>query len=187
MKIKNCGRPNVRKHRDIKGSDKYVTLNISLKFDSLDKMKIISSDSKDNFGRSGKSLITSLGIKSKSRPHTYKKERSYIRNISKKDHSKIIREFEKLPYESYEKKRPKHEPNDSYFYLSIQLVKCMVRADALNFNGYPVRTEMNVTKHILTSQVCSMDERELKEFPIDETLSQICSTDEDESKGIVVD
>ena len=48
VKIKNCGRPNVRKHRDIKGSYKYVTLYISLKFDSLDKMKIISSDSKDN-------------------------------------------------------------------------------------------------------------------------------------------
>ena len=44
VNIKNCGRRNVRKHRDIKGGDKYVTLDISLKFDSLDKMKITSSE-----------------------------------------------------------------------------------------------------------------------------------------------
>ena len=29
-----------------------------------------------------------------------------------KDRSEIIKEFERLPYESYEKKRPKHEPTD---------------------------------------------------------------------------
>ena len=34
--------------------------------------------------------------------------------------------------------------------------------------------------------VCSTDERELKEFLVDKTLSQICSTDEDKSKDIVV-
>ena len=44
--MKNCGRRNVRKHKDIKGSDKYVTLDISSKFESMDKMKITSSDSK---------------------------------------------------------------------------------------------------------------------------------------------
>ena len=43
MNMRNGGRCNVRKHREIKGSDKYVTLNISLKFDILDKMKITSS------------------------------------------------------------------------------------------------------------------------------------------------
>ena len=45
----------------------------------------------------------------------YKKSRFAIINVSKKDLSKIIREFEKLPYEIYEKKRPKHEPTDRYF------------------------------------------------------------------------
>ena len=54
MNIKNCGCCNVRKKIEIKGSDKYVTLEISLKFDSLDNMKITSSESKDNFGGSGK-------------------------------------------------------------------------------------------------------------------------------------
>ena len=38
MNIKNCGQSNVRKHKEIKGSDKCVTLNISEKFDSLNKM-----------------------------------------------------------------------------------------------------------------------------------------------------
>ena len=33
--MKNGGFHNVRKHREIKGSDKYVTLKILLKFDSL--------------------------------------------------------------------------------------------------------------------------------------------------------
>ena len=46
VNMKNCGRRNVRKHREIKGSDKYVTLEISLKFDSLDKMRTTSSESK---------------------------------------------------------------------------------------------------------------------------------------------
>ena len=44
--MKNCGRRNVRKHKEINGSDKNVTLDISLKFDSLDKMKITYSESK---------------------------------------------------------------------------------------------------------------------------------------------
>ena len=41
--MKHCGRRNGRKHKEIRGSDKYVTLDISSKFDSLDKMKITSS------------------------------------------------------------------------------------------------------------------------------------------------
>ena len=39
VNMKICGRRNVRKYRYIKGSEKYVTLDISLKFDSLDKKK----------------------------------------------------------------------------------------------------------------------------------------------------
>ena len=178
--MKNCGRRNVRKHREVKGSDNYFSLDISLTFDSLDKMEIISSESKDNLGRPGKGLITSLGLKSKAGPHKYKKARYAIGNVSKKDLSKVIREFEKLTYESYEKKRPNHEPTDIYFYLSIQLATCTMRADYLNLHGYHVRTKITTTKQILTLHVCSTEERKLKEFPVDETLSQICSTDKDE-------
>ena len=84
------------KHKEIKGSDKYVALGISLKFDSLDKMKITSSESKGKLERSGKGLINSLGFETRVRPQRYKKARYAIRNVSKKDLSKIIREFEKF-------------------------------------------------------------------------------------------
>ena len=83
--MKNCGRCNVRIPREIKGSDKYITLEISLKFDSLDKMKITSSESKEKLERSGKGVITSLSFKSKVRPHKCKKVRYAIRNGSKKN------------------------------------------------------------------------------------------------------
>ena len=62
------GRRNVSKHKEIKVSDKYVTLEISLKSDSLDKMKIASSKSKEKPERLGKGLITYLGFKEKVRP-----------------------------------------------------------------------------------------------------------------------
>ena len=138
VNMKNCDRRNVGKHREIRGSDKYVTLDISLKFDILDKIKITSSESKEKLERSRKELITSLGFKDKVRPHKYKNARYAIVNVSKKYLSKIIREFEKLTYESYEKKRPKHEPTDSYFYLARHLVKCMMRADAFKSHVYLV-------------------------------------------------
>ena len=62
VNLRNCGRRDVRKHIEIKVSEKYVTLDISLKFYSLDKMKITSSELKYNLGRSVKRLITSMGI-----------------------------------------------------------------------------------------------------------------------------
>ena len=85
MNMKNGGRFNVRKHIEIKGCDKYVTLGISLKFDSLDKMRITSSESKVKLGRSGKGLTTSLSLKAKTRPKKRKKARYAFGNVSKKD------------------------------------------------------------------------------------------------------
>ena len=38
VNMKNCGRQKVRKHKEIKGSDKIVTLIVSVKFYSLNKM-----------------------------------------------------------------------------------------------------------------------------------------------------
>ena len=133
----NCGCRNFRRHREIRVSDKYVTLDISLKFDSMEKMKITSSESKEKLERSGKGLIASLGFKAKVRPHKYKKSRYAIGNVSKRDLSKIIKEFGKFYFESYEKKGPKHEPTNSYFYLARHLEKCMMRSDALNSHVYP--------------------------------------------------
>ena len=46
VNMKNCGCCNVRKQIDIKNGKKYITLYISLKFNSLEKMKATSSDPK---------------------------------------------------------------------------------------------------------------------------------------------
>ena len=43
VNMKNCGRHNVRKHREINDRYKYITLDISLKFGSLDKIIITFS------------------------------------------------------------------------------------------------------------------------------------------------
>ena len=96
VNMKNCSSHNVRKHKEIRGSDKYVTLDISSKFDSLNKMKITSSESKRELERSGKGLITYLGFKTKSRSQKYKKSRYAIGNVSEKDLSKIIKKFERI-------------------------------------------------------------------------------------------
>ena len=89
--MKNGGRRDFRKHKYIKGSDKYVTLDISSKFYSMDNMKITSSESKGKLEISGKGLITYLVFKAKVRSQKYKKARCAIGNVSKKDLSKIIK------------------------------------------------------------------------------------------------
>ena len=75
VNMKNCNCRIVKKHREIKGSDNYVTLETSLKFDSLENMRITSLESKDNLGRSGKGLITSLGFKTKARSKEIQKDK----------------------------------------------------------------------------------------------------------------
>ena len=97
-----------------------------------------------------------MGFKAKVRPQKYKKARYAIGNDSNKDLSIIIREFEKFEKLPYEKKRPKHEPIDSYFYLARQLVKCMMRSDTLNWHDYGGYTEMTAP----SSNVDSTDKDE---------------------------
>ena len=109
----NCGRFNVRKHRDIKDSDKYITLDLSLKFGSQEKMRIISSDPKDNLGISGKGLITSLGLNTNLKSKKNKRERYAITNVSLKNISIIIKKFVKLSYEGHVKDSSKYRPNNS--------------------------------------------------------------------------
>ena len=144
-----------------------------MKFGNLDKMKIASSESKYNLGRSGKGLITSLCLKAKSSPEKYKKERYAIRNVIKKDLSKIIKEFKKLPYKSYERRRPKHNPNDSYFYLERQVKNCMMRGNTLNLHVSHVITEITGKQQILISQVCSSYKSKSEDFLVEKTLSGV--------------
>ena len=123
VNMRNCGHRNVRKHKEIKGSDKCVTLNIYEifnileKFEDLNKMETTSSESKVKMEGSGKWLVTALALKTKERPKKYKKERYAIGNVSMQDLSKQIKEFEKIVKVPHLKRTPKHEPTSSYFHL----------------------------------------------------------------------
>ena len=80
------------------------------------------------------------------------------------------------------RKRSRHEPTDSYFYVSRQLVKSIMR---LNLHVGPVRTQMTNTQkmniyemnkqNIPNLYVCSLDESKPKRINTDETLSHVCS------------
>ena len=71
--------------------------------------------------------------------------------------SNIIKEFEKLPYKGYVQNRPKHEPTDSYFYISRQIANCMMRDYYFNSHVGTVRIEITGTKQILISHICDFD------------------------------
>ena len=98
VNMKNGGRRNVRKHREIKNGEKYITLYISLELVDLEKIKITYSEPKYYLGRSGKWLITSLGIKAIRRSKNVKKEKFAITEVSLEDFSRIIDEFKDVPY-----------------------------------------------------------------------------------------
>ena len=99
---------------------------------------------------SGKGLITSMGLNTIRRSKKKKKLRFAITNVSLKNISKIIKEFEKLPYEGYVMKISKHEHTDSYFNPERHISKCMMR---LNSHVGPVRTQITNTQRINNSEI----------------------------------
>ena len=136
--MKNCGRRKVRKHKEIKGSDKCITLNISEKFDSLNKMETTYSESKVELSRSVKGLVTAPALKTKARSKKYKKARYAIVNVNMKDLSNKIKECEKIVKVPYVKRIPKHEPTSSYFHLVLCIAECMMRCSEDNHNVHDV-------------------------------------------------
>ena len=74
----------------------YEILNISEKFDDLNKIETTSSESKVELEGSGKGLVTALAFKTKVRSQKYKKARYAIGNVSMKDLSNKIKELEKI-------------------------------------------------------------------------------------------
>ena len=85
------GRQNVNKNIYIRDSVKYITLDTLLEFVSMDKTRITSSETKDNLARSGKKLITSLGLNNNVRSKKHKKAGYTITDVSMKDLSNITR------------------------------------------------------------------------------------------------
>ena len=84
-----------------------------MKFGSMEKIKITSSEPKEYLVISREGLITSLDHKTIARSKKNKNSRHAINNISMKDISTIIKDFLNFPYKWYVRKRPKHEPTDS--------------------------------------------------------------------------
>ena len=76
-------------------------------------MEITPLESKEKNGNIRKGVDYLSGFQGRIKVTQIKKARYDIGNVSKKNLSKIIKEFKKLPYKSYEKKMPKHEPTDS--------------------------------------------------------------------------
>ena len=173
VNMKNCGRRKVGKHKEIKGIDNIVTLNVSAKFDILDNMKTTSSESKGKLGRSGKGLVNALALKIKVRSQKYKKARYAIGNVSKKDLSNIIKEFEKIDKVPYVKRIPKHEPTSSYYHLVRCIAECTMRSDEHNrhvHGSYVEETDPSLNVNVT-------NEDESKSIIVHKTLSDNLSND----------
>ena len=110
---------------------------------------------------------------------TFLKARYAIGNISEKDIYNIIREFEKFEKLSYDKKRPKHEPTESYFHQARQIEKCMMRSDNLNWYDHGGYTKMTAP----SSNVDATNENKSKRSIVNKTLSQNCSAKENKLRS----
>ena len=77
-------------------------------------------------------MVTALALKTKAKPKKYKKARYAIVNVSMKELSNKIKEFEKIVKGPYVKRIPKHEPTSSYFHLVVCLGECMMRCGENN-------------------------------------------------------
>ena len=119
-------------------------------------------------------MVTALAFKTRVRSTKYKKSKYAIGNVSEKKISKIIREFEKFEKLPYEKKRPKHEPTESYFHLAREITKCMMRSDKLNWYDHGGYKEMTT----LYSNVIVTNKRKSKCSIVNEKLLQKCSAKE---------
>ena len=83
-------------------------------------------------------MVTALDLKTKVRSKKYKKSRYAIGNVSMKDLSNIIKEFENIVKVPYVKIIPKHEPNLSYYHLVGCIAECMMRCGENNHNVHNV-------------------------------------------------
>ena len=89
--MKNCGRRNVRGKGEINNDNKYIALDIYLKFGNIYKIKITCSEAKYYLVRSGKGLITYLGLKTIIRSKKVKKAKFSINEVSIKDFLRLLR------------------------------------------------------------------------------------------------
>ena len=120
VSMKSCGRRNFRKHRDIKNGEHYIALDLSLKLYCLYKRKATSLEPRDNVGRLGKGMTTSLTIRTKI-PNNKQKARTVFTDITNQYFRKLLKKFNNSPFLGYKKKRVHNEPTESYFLLIIHI------------------------------------------------------------------
>ena len=96
----------------------------------------------------------------------YKKARYAVVNVSKKDLSKIIKDFEKIGKLTYEKRIPKHEPTSSYYHLVRCIAECMMISGEHNWHVHGSYAEETAP----SSNVNVTDEDESKEIIANKTL-----------------
>ena len=110
-------------------------------------------------------MVTALALNTKAGSKKYKKARYAIGNVSMKDLSNKIKEFEKIIKVLYVKRIPKHEPASSYFHLVVCIGECIMRCGENNHNIHDVRD--------------SYEEEMAPSLKVNDT-------DEDESKNSIV-
>ena len=116
------------------------------------------------------------GFQDQRRSQKYIKSRYAIGKVSEKDISKIIKEFEKIEKLPYEKKRPKHEPTESYFHPAREIKKCMMTSDKINWYNHRGYTKITA----LYSNDIVTNESESKRSILNEKLLQKCFAKENE-------
>ena len=77
-------------------------------------------------------MVTAMAFKTKVRSPKYKKARYTLVNVSMKDLSNIIKEFEEMFKVPYVKSIPKHEPTSSFYHLVRCIEECMMRSNENN-------------------------------------------------------
>ena len=82
VNMKICGRHKVRKHKEIRGTDRIKTFDISAKFDTLNKMETKTSESKEKLEISGKGVDNRSGFQDQSKVIKIKKAKYAIRHVS---------------------------------------------------------------------------------------------------------
>ena len=123
-----------------------------------------------------------MSFKTKVRSSKFKKARYAIKNVSKKDLSKIIKEFDKIGKLPYDKRILKHEPTPIYFHLVRQLANCMMISDEQNRHVHGSYTGETTS----SSNVNVTDEDKSKEIIVHKTLLENQSEDVSESECNIV-
>ena len=128
---------------------------------------------KSRIGETRKGVGNRSGYQEKSKVKKYKKARYAIVNVSMKDLSNIIKEFEKIVKVPYVKRIPKHEPTSSYYHLVRCISECMMISDEYNRHVHGSYAEETAP----SLNVNDTDEDISKENIVHETLSENLSMD----------